>query len=147
MTGEPQIKVKLIREGARLPFRATPGSTGLDLYACLEPPGYVDLGPDLTLVPTGLIIEAPSGFDLEVRPRSGLARQGVNVVIGTLDADYRGELFVGMHTFGTRATYRVQTGDRIAQLIVSRFEALPVVQVDALSDSERGSGGYGSTGR
>src|SRR5687768_6385982 len=94
------IKVKKLRPGAKLPFRATEGATGLDLYACLEAP--VVVGPDLVLVGTGLAFEAPAGYDLQVRPRSGLARQGINVVLGTLDADYRGELFVGMHTFGKR---------------------------------------------
>jgi dUTP pyrophosphatase len=141
------LKVKRLRPGARLPFRATERATGLDVYACLDAPGYVDVGPDVTLVPTGIAFELPPGYDLQVRPRSGLSRQGVNVILGTIDADYRGELFVSMHTFGTRQSYRIQDGDRIAQLIVSRFAALPVEEVEELSDSQRGSGGHGSTGR
>jgi len=144
---EPVLKVKLLRPGARLPSRATAGATGLDLYACLEGPDYVDVGRDVTLVPTGIAIEAPPGFDVQLRPRSSLARQGVIVVLGTLDADYRGEVFVAMHTVGSRETYRVGQGDRIAQLVVSRFETPAVVEVEALSASERGDGGYGSTGR
>src|SRR3972149_4363297 len=102
------LKVKLLRPGARLPARATSGSTGLDLYACLEAPGYIDLGPDVTLVPTGIAVEAPAGYDRQIRPRSGLGREGVNVIYGTLDADYRGELCVSMHTFGSRASYRIR---------------------------------------
>jgi dUTP pyrophosphatase len=142
---EPSIKVQLLRPGASLPQRATPGASGLDLYACLETP--IDLSPDVTLVPTGIAVEAPPGYDLQIRPRSGLARRGVDVILGTLDSDYRGEVFVSMRTFGSQDTYRIADGDRIAQLVISRVEALPIVQVEALSDSERGAGGHGSTGR
>ena len=143
----PALRVKLLRAGARLPGRATPGSTGLDVYACLDAAGYLDMGPDVTLVPTGIAIEAPAGYDVQVRPRSGLGRQGVDVIFGTLDSDYRGELFVSMHTFGSRANYRIQHGDRIAQLVVVRFADLPVLEVEELGQSQRGSGGHGSTGR
>jgi dUTP pyrophosphatase len=142
---KPSIKVKLLRPGARLPAFATPGASGLDLYACLDAP--LELTQDVTLVPTGIAIEAPPGFDLQIRPRSGLARRGVDVMLGTLDSDYRGEVFVSMRTFGSLVSYRIQDGDRIAQLIVSRVEALPLVEVEELSDSERGAGGHGSTGR
>jgi dUTP pyrophosphatase len=141
-----QLKIQLLRPGARLPVRATEGSTGLDLYACIETPGFVELGPDVTLVATGIAIEAPPGYDLQVRPRSGLGRQGVNVVFGTIDSDYRGEILVSMYTFGTRDAYRVQHGDRIAQLVISRFADLSVVEVETLSPSGR-EGGHGSTGR
>ena len=140
------LKVELLRPGARLPERATAGSTGLDLYACIEG-GSMELGPDVTLVPTGIAIEAPAGYDVQIRPRSGLGRQGVNVIYGTIDADYRGEILVSMHTFGSRATYRVQDGDRIAQLVVSRAADVEVLAVEALGESERGRGGHGSTGR
>jgi dUTP pyrophosphatase len=119
----------------------------LDLVACLGPPGYLEIGPDVTLVPTGIAIEFPRGYDVQVRPRSGLGREGVTIVLGTIDADYRGELLVSMHTFGSRARYRVHDGDRIAQLVVGAAAALPVVEVDELSPSRRGEGGHGSTGR
>ena len=142
---EASIKVKLLRHGARLPERATPGASGLDLYACLD--AAVELSADATLVPTGIAIEAPVGYDLQIRPRSGLARRGVDVILGTLDSDYRGEVFVSMRTFGSLASYRVEDGDRIAQLVISRVELLPVEQAGELSDSERGAGGHGSTGR
>lgn len=144
---EAVLKVKLLRPGARLPTRATPAATGLDLYACLDGRGYVDVGPDVTLVPTGIAVEAPAGYDVQVRPRSGLGRQGVSLIYGTIDADYRGEIFVSMHTFGSRAAYRVAHGDRIAQIVVGRAELLPVVAVEALSESNRGIGGHGSSGR
>jgi dUTP pyrophosphatase len=142
-----RLRVKRLRPGARLPFRATQAATGLDVYACLEAPGYLEIGPDVTLVPTGVAFELPPGYDVQVRPRSGLSRQSVNVILGTIDADYRGELFVSMHTFGTRESYRIQDGDRIAQLVISRFAALAVEEVEELSDSGRGAGGHGSTGR
>ena len=139
------LKVKLLRERARLPTRATPGSSGLDLYACLEAP--VDLTQDVTLVPTGIAMEAPTGYDIQVRPRSGLARQGVDIIFGTIDCDYRGEIFVNMRTFGSTQTFRIEHGDRIAQLVIARVVDLPVVEVQDLTESERGAGGYGSTGR
>jgi len=141
----PALKVRLLRPGARLPTRATPGASGLDLYACLE--AGLELGPDVTLIPTGIAVEVPQGYEVQVRPRSGLARRGVSVVLGTVDSDYRGEVFVNMHTIGTLQSYRIQDGDRIAQLVVARVELLPAVEVEELSDSQRGDGGYGSTGR
>ncbi len=139
------LKVQRLRAGARLPLRATATATGLDLYAYLD--GPIELGPDVTLVPTGIAIEAPAGYDLQVRPRSGLGRAGVDVLFGTLDADYRGEVFVSMHTFGSRRSFKIEDGDRIAQLVVGVTAALDVIEVAALSASERGRGGHGSTGR
>ena len=144
MAGD-RLLVKLLREGARPPERATAGSTGLDLYACLT--GPLDLGPDVTRVATGIALEIPPGYDVQLRPRSSLGLHGVNVILGSVDSDYRGEIFVAMHTFGSTTSYRIEHGDRIAQLVISRFEALPVEIVADLSASERGSRGYGSTGR
>jgi dUTP pyrophosphatase len=141
----PALKVKLLRPGAQLPSRATAGASGLDVYACLD--ADVELGPDVTLVPTGIAVEVPYGYEVQVRPRSGLARRGVTAVFGTVDSDYRGEVFVNLHTIGTLKSYRIQHGDRIAQLVVSRVEMLPAVEVDEVADSERGEGGFGSTGR
>jgi dUTP pyrophosphatase len=141
----PSLKVRLLRPGARLPTRATPGASGLDLYACLD--AGLELGPDVMLVPTGIAVEVPRGYEVQVRPRSGLARRGVSVVLGTVDSDYRGEVFVNMHTIGSLQSYRIQDGDRIAQLVVARVGMLPAIEVQELSDSLRGDGGYGSTGR
>jgi dUTP pyrophosphatase len=142
---QPVLKVKLLRPGARLPTRATPGSSGLDLHACLEAP--IELTQDVTLVPTGISTEVPPGYDLQIRPRSGLGRRGVDIIFGTLDSDYRGEVFVSMRTFGSTPSFRIEDGDRIAQLVVARVEVLDVVVVDDLAESERGAGGHGSTGR
>jgi len=143
---EPKVlKVQRLRPGARLPVRATPGSSGLDLFACLEGQP-LDLSADPTLVPTGIAIELPSGHEATIRPRSGLSLRSVGVVLGTIDADYRGELRVSMYVFGSRASYRVADGDRIAQLVISRLADLPLQEVRELSRTMRDSGGHGSTG-
>src|SRR5438046_8544637 len=140
------LKVRRLRPGAHLPRKATTEASGFDLYACLGEGNHADLGPDVKLVPTGVALEVPPGFDAQVRPRSGLARQGVGVILGTIDADYRGEIFVSMHTFGTRASFRIEDGDRIAQLVISSLADLAVEEVEALSPSDRGDRGHGSTG-
>jgi dUTP pyrophosphatase len=142
----PTLKVTRLRPGARLPQRATPGSTGLDLFACIEEAGVIDLGRDPVLVPTGIAIEVPRGHDAQVRPRSGLSAKGVSVTFGTIDCDYRGEVLVTMYLFGSLDSYTIRHGDRIAQLVLARRADLPVVEVEALSETERGPGGHGSTG-
>jgi dUTP pyrophosphatase len=134
-----------LREGARLPERGTPGATGFDLYACLDSPLELTEAP--RMVPCGIAIEFPAGFDVQVRPRSGLSAEGVAVAFGTIDADYRGELLVTMWTFGGLASYELRDGDRIAQMVVARLAAVEVVEVASLSATERGEGGHGSTGR
>jgi dUTP pyrophosphatase len=143
----PLLRVKRLRPHARLPDRATEGSTGLDLLACLDEPGYLKLGRDPARVPTGVALEIPPGFDAQVRPRSGLSTRGVAVAFGTIDSDYRGEVLVTMYVLGSLEEYRINDGDRIAQLVVSRLAELPIVEVEELSTSARGSGGHGSTGR
>ena len=140
------LKVKRLRPGARLPERATEGSSGLDLFACIEEPGHVVLGRQPVPVGTGIAIESPRGFDVQVRPRSGLSAKGVGVTLGTIDSDYRGELLVTMYLFGEREEYRVNHGDRIAQLVIGRLADLPLTEVSELSATARGSGGHGSTG-
>ncbi len=148
MTQNPDLvlKVKRLRPGARPPYRATEGSSGLDLSACLDSPGHLDIGPDPVLVPTGIAVEVPPGYDGQIRPRSGLTVQGVGVVFGTIDSDYRGEVLVTMYTFGSRRRFRINDGDRIAQLVVARLADLPVLEVEELTPTVRGSGGHGSTG-
>lgn len=140
-----EVRVVRLRPAARLPSRATPGATGFDLHACLEAP--LTLGPAPAKVPTGLAIEFPAGYDVQIRPRSGLTSKGVGAGFGTVDADYRGELFVAMWTFGDLEGYELRNGDRIAQLVVAGL--VPALWVDAehLSATERGGSGHGSTGR
>ena len=141
----PVLKVRRLHPDARLPIRATAGASGLDLHACL-PDGDLALGPDPARVSTGIALEIPPGYDVQVRPRSGLSLKGVGVAFGTIDSDYRGEVLVTMWVFGSRGEHTVRHGDRIAQLVLSRLAELPIVEVDELAPSARGAGGHGSTG-
>lgn len=140
------IRVKRLREGAQLPYQATSDSTGYDLYACLDADSLV-VGQEPVRVPTGIAIEAPSGYDVQIRPRSGLSFKGVMVTYGTIDADYRGELLVTMYTLPFREPHVVHNGDRIAQLVISRVAEVELEEVTELSESVRGAGGHGSTGQ
>jgi len=140
------VKLVRVRPEAVLPVRATPHASGFDLYACLPAPGYIDLSRDPTTVPTGIAIETPFGIDIQIRPRSGLSARGVGVTLGTIDADYRGELLVTMYLFGSRDAHRINHGDRIAQLVFSYLVPVEFAVVDSLSRTERGAGGHGSTG-
>ena len=144
MSDAAVLRVQRLRPGARLPERATPGATGYDLYAC--PDGELVIGQEPTLVPTGIAVEAPPGYDVQVRPRSGLSSKGVQVTFGTIDSDYRGEVLVTMYVLPFREPHVVRPGDRIAQLVVGRTAEVTIVEAEALSASERGSGGHGSTG-
>lgn len=145
MDGPIVLKVRRLHPAAQLPRRATGQASGLDLYACL-PDGPVSVGHDPVLIPTGIAVEVPSGYDAQVRPRSGLARQGVLAVLGTIDADYRGEVFVTLHRVGTGGPFTVHHGDRIAQLVVQPLAPAVVCEVAELTPTERGAGGHGSTG-
>jgi dUTP pyrophosphatase len=146
MSQDAILKVQRLRPSARLPVRATAGSSGLDLFACLEDPEGLLLSHDPVLVPTGIALEIPPGFDAQIRPRSGLSARGVGVALGTIDCDYRGEVLVTMYVFGSQDSFRIRDGDRIAQLVLSRLAELPVVEAEELSPTARGSGGHGSTG-
>ncbi|HEU4758544.1 MAG TPA: dUTP diphosphatase [Dehalococcoidia bacterium] len=145
MSDAPVVLVRLLRPGARLPERATPGSSGYDLYACLES-GELEIGPEPVLVPTGVAIEAPLGLDVQVRPRSGLSARGVMVVLGTIDSDYRGELLVTMYVLPHRGPHTVRHGDRVAQMVISRSVEVTLREAGELTPTERATGGHGSTG-
>ena len=140
------IRVQLLRPGAKLPFRATELSSGYDIHACLED-GPVVIGQRPVMIPTGLAMEVPPGLDAQFRPRSGLARQGILATFGTLDADYRGEIMITLYSVAPDITHTVQDGDRIAQLVVTRLAAVAFEAAAALSETTRGAGGHGSTGR
>ena len=130
-----------------LPERATPGSAGYDVRSA-EPDLVLSPG-ERRAVATGLVLELPAGLECQVRPRSGLAlRHGIALPNspGTIDSDYRGELRVILANLGAEPV-RIARGDRIAQLVFARFEAPEVVETAELSGSERGEGGFGSTGR
>jgi len=142
----PRIAVQRLDPGVPLPAYAHPGDAGADLVTTVD----VDLAPgERVLVPTGLSIALPDGFVALVHPRSGLAaRHGLSIVNtpGTVDAGYRGEIKVLLINHDPREHIVLGRGDRIAQLVIQRCERAEFVDVDALPDSARGAGGYGSTG-
>jgi len=146
--GKSALKIKKLRPNAKLPRRATPGSTGLDVFACIDDEGVIKLeGTKPKLIPSGIAIEVPPGYDVQIRPRSGLSAKGVGVTFGTIDSDYRGEILVTMYLFDSDATFEIRHGDRIAQMAISSIADLPPVEVAELTPTERGSGGHGSTGK
>ena len=131
-----------------MPRRMTPGSTGLDLHACVD--GTVEIAPkQLELIGTGYAIALPPGYEGQVRPRSGLALKhkiGVLNSPGTIDSDYRGEIKVILFNFGDQP-FRVLDRERIAQLVIGAVPAVVFEEVEYLDDTDRGAGGYGHTGR
>ncbi len=141
-----EIEVKLLREGARLPQKASEHASGYDLYACL-PDGPVEVGNFPVRIPTGLAFAVPPGLDAQIRPRSGLASRGVLSTLGTLDADYRGELYLSLYTLTPELKHVVEHGDRVAQLIITRLVDVEFAIREDLPDTDRGAGGHGSTGR
>lgn len=142
------VKVKcLSKPGAEIPRYETCGSAGADVHAFLE--NSVTLKPlERALIPTGLSFEIPEGFEIQVRPRSGLAaKNGITCLNapGTIDSDYRGELKVILINLG-QEDFVIHSGDRIAQIVVSPVTAADFVRTDFLSETQRGEGGFGSTG-
>ena len=133
--------------GLNLPTYATDQSAGMDLSAALEEPFVLEPG-DRALIPTGLSIALPAGFEAQVRPRSGLAlKHGVTVLNspGTIDADYRGEVKVILANLGNEA-FAIERGMRIAQMVIARHAMVEWNKVEDLDETERGAGGFGSTG-
>lgn len=138
-----QLKFKKLHPDAVLPEYKTAGAAGMDICAV----EYRTLQPgEAYAISTGLAVEIPDGYELQCRPRSGLALQGITVVNspGTIDSDYRGEIKVIL--LSHNAELLVTPGDRIAQLVLAKVERMPIVEVDQLSDTQRGEGGFGSTG-
>jgi dUTP pyrophosphatase len=129
-----------------MPFRATMMASGYDIHACL-PDGPVTFGQRPVVIPTGLAMEVPPGLDAQFRPRSGLARDGVLATFGTLDADYRGEIMITLYTVAPDILHTVHHGDRIAQLVITRLVDVEFERALVLSETQRGKGGHGSTGR
>jgi dUTP pyrophosphatase len=141
------LEVKIKTRTGMLPAYETKGSAGMDLRAdltesiCLEPGGRA-------LIPTGLSIELPQGYEAQIRARSGLAiKQGIGLVngVGTIDSDYRGEIKVALINWG-QDSVTIQNGDRIAQMVIAKYERIAWKQVDELGDTKRGTGGFGHTG-
>ena len=141
------MEVKIRSLSGRIPEYETEGSAGMDIAAYLEENIIIEPGKR-ALVPTGLFIELPAGYEAQIRARSGLAiRKGIGLVngIGTIDSDYRGEIKVPVINWGEEA-FVIENGDRIAQMVIAKYERAQWVLSDELSETERGTGGFGSTG-
>lgn len=143
------MKIKLVNQSKhQAPQYATKASAGLDLRANLAEP--IRIGSlEKTIVPTGLFIELPVGYEAQVRPRSGLAfKHGITVLNspGTIDADYRGEIKVILVNL-SKEEFVIEDGERIAQMVIAAHEQADWIEVEELGDTERGTGGFGSTGK
>lgn len=143
------MKVRIVnRSRNALPLYQTPLSAGMDVRADLEQ--SVTLAPlGRAMIPTGLYVELPEGYEMQMRPRSGLAaKHGITVLNspGTIDADYRGEIRIILVNLSSEA-FTIEPGERIAQLVVARHEQVEWEPVEELGTTERGTGGFGSTGR
>ena len=143
-----EVEVKFVAsDGAFFPAYKTKGAAGADVCALLDKDLVLRQG-DRAVVPTGLFLEIPEGYEIQVRPRSGLAfKNGITVLNtpGTIDSDYRGELMVILANFG-KEEFTVKNGDRIAQVVLAPVTQAAFVQAESLSQTERGEGGLGSTG-
>lgn len=142
------MNVKITSVTDALPAYETEGSAGMDLRACLTDPVTI-LPGKRALIPTGIAIELPQGLEAQIRARSGLAvKNGIGLVngVGTIDSDYRGEIRISLINWGDEAVV-IQDKDRIAQLVVARYEKIEWQRSDVLSESKRGSGGFGHTGK
>jgi len=142
------MTIQIINKGHHpLPQYQTPGSAGMDLYALLTAP--VSLQPlERALIPTGLFIELPSGTEAQIRPRSGLSiKKGITVINapGTIDSDYRGEIKIPIVNLSSEVQ-TITDGERVAQMVIARHETISWKETDTLSETERGTGGFGHTG-
>lgn len=139
--------IKIKSESGQLPQYETEGSSGMDIRAYIEEPITIEPGKR-ALIPTGLYMEIPTGYEVQIRARSGLAvKYGIGLTngIGTIDSDYRGEIKVALINWG-EDTFVVNDGDRVAQMVVSRYEKVDIIKVEELNETARGSGGFGHTG-
>lgn len=141
------LKIKRISNHAKLPTYATDGAAGMDLYAANQNP--IVLGSlERQLVPLGFTMELPKGYEAQIRPRSGMAiKHGITLsnCVGTVDEDYRGEVCVAVINL-SKETYTISCGDRIAQMVIAPVTKANIIEVNELSDTNRGEGGFGSTG-
>ena len=151
MAEEIKIKVKRLSEDfldVPLPYYATSGSAGMDIRAAIKDDIILQTGK-VGLIPTDISVEIPLGYEIQVRPRSGLAANhsiGILNSPGTVDSDYRGEVKIILMNFGNE-DFKISKGDRIAQLIVSKVYTAKMVEVKDLNSSSRGKGGFGHTGK
>lgn len=143
-----ELKIKKVRENAKIPTRATEGSAGFDLYACIDEPISLKKG-DTAIIPTGIAIGLDDPhYAAFIHSRSGLAiKRGIGLLnsVGVIDSDYRGEICVGIIK-QTEEPYTIQPFERIAQMVIKPVELPELIEVDDLDDTDRGAGGFGSTG-
>ena len=143
------LKIKKLKENAKVPNRGTQGSAGLDLCACIDEPVTLNWG-DTALIPTGIAIALPDAdYGAFVFPRSGIAvKHGIGLLtsVGVIDSDYRGEIMVGVIN-QKRESYTIEPGERIAQMVITPVLTPAYEEADDLTDTGRGQGGFGSTGR
>ncbi len=139
-------KIRIVTETGSLPAYETTGSAGMDLRSTVN---HQLLPGKRCLIPTGIFIELPEGYEAQVRARSGFAvKHGIGLVngVGTIDSDYRGEIQVCLVNWGEEP-FEIKKGDRIAQMVISQYERVEWEEVDTLEDTERGAGGFGSSGK
>ena len=143
------LKIKKLKENAKLPTRATPGSAGFDLYACIDEPVTLNKG-DTALIPTGIAIGLDDPhYAAFIHSRSGLAiKHGIALLnsVGVIDSDYRGEVCVGVVKL-TEEPYTIQPFERVAQMVIKPVELPEIIEVEELDETDRGQGGFGSTGK
>ncbi len=148
MSTKIKLKIEKLPNNKELPYYASKGAAGMDLTAGIEEP--VELKPfERKLIPTGIIIELPEGYEAQIRPRSGLSiKHGITLIncVGTIDEDYRGELCIPLVNLSD-TTYVVQPGDRVAQMIVAPVQKVEVAEVEKTNATVRAAGGFGSTGK
>jgi dUTP pyrophosphatase len=128
-----------------MPSYATKGSAGLDLRANIPNKTIVIKHGTIVKIPTGIHLELPEGFEAQIRGRSGLTSRGIDAKLGTIDSDYRGEISITIQN-SSGEDFIINHGDRIAQMVINQYTRVEPVQVETLSDTERGDGGFGHTG-
>ena len=137
------MKVKILHTSAKLPFKAHPDDSGFDLHALdsyyIPPMGHVK-------IPLGVAFEPPTGYEIQLRGRSGLAGKGILAHHGTIDNNYRGEVAVHLYNHNNTA-YEIKAGDRVCQIVVKPVPTIDLLRVEELSETDRGDSGFGSTGR
>lgn len=138
-----KVRIKM-HEGGILPKKYTPGSSGYDLHTYLAEPILLTPG-SYDFIPTGVSIEMPDSLEVQIRPRSSATKRGLHIAFGTIDSDYRGEIKVFVHNF-SKENFYIENGMRIAQLVFNIIPKTELIEVSALSSSQRGEGGFGSTG-
>lgn len=142
-----ELKIKKVRENAKIPTRGTDGAAGFDLYACIDEPMTLNKG-DTALIPTGIAIAVPNKYAAFIHSRSGLSiKKGICLLnsVGVVDSDYRGEVCVGVIK-ATDGPYTIEPFERIAQMVIKPVEIPTLIETTELDETDRGTGGFGSTG-